>query len=83
MSSGYTEIGSFDAKAHLSKLLQAVKKGQRFTITLRGEPIADLVPYEGAVKPNASIAIEEMRHFQKIQGVSDAMLTEWIAEGRR
>jgi prevent-host-death family protein len=39
----YTEIGSFDAKAKLSELLREVERGRRYTITLRGRPVADLV----------------------------------------
>ena len=44
----YATIGAFEAKATLSALLQAIKKGQRFTITVRGEPVADLVPTKTA-----------------------------------
>ncbi len=78
----YTEIGSFDAKAQLSKLLQAVQRGQRFTITLRGRPIADLVP-SGSAGHDAQTAVEAMRGIEKVRGVSGALVTEWIAEGRR
>jgi prevent-host-death family protein len=38
----YTEIGAFDAKAKLSELLRQMQQGQRYTITLRGHPVADL-----------------------------------------
>lgn len=79
----YSEIGSFDAKAQLSKLLQKVKHGQRYTITLRGLPVADLVPSESLVREDVDSAIESMREMPKITGVSDNMLSEWIAEGRR
>ena len=79
----YTEIGSFDAKAKLSQLLLEVKMGRRFTITLRGHPIADLVPSESAVYQDAHTAIENMRKIRKVSGVSDETLAEWIAEGRR
>lgn len=80
----YTEIGSFNAKAKLSELLQEVKRGQRYTITLRGRPVADLIPSGSAVVPqNARSAVENMRQIHKIQGVSMETITEWIAEGRR
>ena len=39
-----TEIGAYDAKRRLPDLLREVKLGKRFTITDRGEAIADLVP---------------------------------------
>ena len=47
-------IGAFEAKAQLSRLLRAVENGEQFTITVRGKPIADLVPHIGASPPIAS-----------------------------
>ncbi|MDN5851143.1 MAG: type II toxin-antitoxin system prevent-host-death family antitoxin [Nitrococcus sp.] len=79
----YTEIGSFDAKAKLSALLREVQRGQRYTITLRGRPVADLVPSARAVRQNARAAVEAMRNMPKVRGVSGEMLAEWIADGRR
>ena len=38
-----TEIGAYEAKTRLPELLRAVKAGKRFTITNRGQAIADLV----------------------------------------
>lgn len=39
-----TTLGAFDAKTRLPELLRAVRKGQRFTITHRGQPVAVLAP---------------------------------------
>ena len=36
------EIGSYEAKTKLPELLRGVQAGKRYTITLRGEPVADL-----------------------------------------
>lgn len=38
-----SEIGAFEAKTHFSKLLDRVARGEEFTITLRGRPVAKLV----------------------------------------
>ena len=38
------EIGSYDAKTKLPELLRRVEAGERFTITNRGKPVADLIP---------------------------------------
>ena len=38
------EIGAYEAKTHLSKLLERIQKGERFTITRHGRPVAELVP---------------------------------------
>lgn len=37
-------IGSFEAKTHLSAVLDRVNKGQTYIITKRGKPIAELRP---------------------------------------
>ncbi|MGB6976284.1 MAG: type II toxin-antitoxin system prevent-host-death family antitoxin [Gammaproteobacteria bacterium] len=79
----YSTIGAFDAKAKLSELLKEVKQGQCYTITLRGVPVADLVPSKSTASHDVQIAIERMRSIKKIRGVSNEMLQELIAEGRR
>jgi prevent-host-death family protein len=78
----YREIGSFDAKAKLSELLREVQLGQRFTITLRGRPVADLVP-SGSAGLDPITAINAMRAIPKIIGVSAETITDWIGEGRK
>lgn len=78
-----TEVGSFDAKAKLSELLREVQRGQRYTITLRGRPVADLVPSERAVRQDAHAAVQAMRSMAKVRGIAADAVPEWIAEGRR
>ena len=41
-----TEVGAFDAKTHLSSLLDKVAQGEEVLITRRGLPVARLVPAE-------------------------------------
>ena len=38
------EVGSYEAKTHLSGLLDRVERGERITITRHGVPVAVLVP---------------------------------------
>lgn len=45
------EIGVFDAKTHLSEILQRVQAGERFLITRRGQRIAELRPVEPERRP--------------------------------
>ena len=40
------EIGAFEAKTHLSALLDDVASGETVTITKRGRPVARLVPVD-------------------------------------
>lgn len=37
-------IGAFEAKTHLSELLEQVRKGQIYRISKRGRPVAELRP---------------------------------------
>jgi prevent-host-death family protein len=37
-------IGAYETKTHLADFLRQVRGGQGFTITQRGEPVADLLP---------------------------------------
>ncbi|MDO8953812.1 MAG: type II toxin-antitoxin system Phd/YefM family antitoxin [Gammaproteobacteria bacterium] len=39
-------VGSFEAKTHLSQLLEQVELGEEILITRHGHPIAKLVPIE-------------------------------------
>lgn len=79
----FQEIGAFDAKAKLSELLREVREGKRYTITVRGEPVADLVPAGSHAASDASAAAEAMRAFPKVRGVSSRKLIDWVAAGRR
>lgn len=38
------EVGAFEAKTHLPKLLDRVERGESVTITRHGRPVARLVP---------------------------------------
>lgn len=79
-----TEIGAYEAKTHLPELLRQVKAGKHFTITHRGEAIADLVPAEAARTTNAAAAIERFQAFMRENPVvaSDINVRELIDEGR-
>ena len=40
-------VGAYEAKTHLPRLLDRVSRGESLTITRRGRPVARLVPVEG------------------------------------
>ncbi len=59
------EVGAYDAKTHLPKLLERVEKGERFVITKHGRPVAELLPI---ARPNADAVrgtIRDIRAFRK------------------
>jgi prevent-host-death family protein len=79
-----TEIGAYDAKTRLPELLRQVKAGKRFTITNRGEAIADLVPSEAARTVDAGVAIDRFLAFMRDNPVvaRNADVKALIEEGR-
>jgi prevent-host-death family protein len=78
-------VGSFEAKTHLPQLLERVAKGEEFTITEHGKPVARLVPAI-AVKPKPDVrqAIEELKAFSKGNTLGQgATIRDLIEDGRR
>jgi prevent-host-death family protein len=53
-------IGAFEAKTHLSSLLDRVAKGEKFTITKHGKPLAQLVPVDQRNPEEIKVAIKRM-----------------------
>lgn len=57
-----TTIGTFEAKTHLTQLLERVASGERILITNRGKPVAMLVPPESSANP--AVIGQEMLAFR-------------------
>lgn len=79
------QVGSFDAKTHLPKLIDSVLDGERIAITRRGRPVAMLVPVEeGNDDPKG--AVERLRSLRRgvtWKGEDGVTLRDAIGEGRR
>jgi prevent-host-death family protein len=76
-------IGSFEVKTHLSGLLRRVEKGESFTITRNGLPIARLVPVGEKATPDLQQILAETRAFRKAHPLNGLSIKELIDEGRR
>jgi prevent-host-death family protein len=77
-------IGSFEAKTHLSQLLERAARGEEFTITKHGKPMARLVPAVSATpKSEIRAAVEAMKQFRKGRLLGASSIREMIEEGRR
>jgi prevent-host-death family protein len=77
-------VGAFQAKTHLSALLDQVAKGERITITRHGVPAAMLVPVEGASpKLTHEEIVEGMRALRKRVKPGRMSVREMVDEGRR
>jgi prevent-host-death family protein len=80
----YREIGAFDAKTKLSEILRKVEQGERFTITVRGRAVANLVPIApDPSRARAVAAVEALLKFPRIEGIPGETVLEWIREGRK
>ena len=78
------DIGAFEAKTHLSELLDLVAKGERVRITRRGTPVAMLVPLVDEPSLTASEAAAALRELRSDTTLGpDVSLRELIDEGRR
>jgi len=76
------DIGAYEAKTHLPALLKRVARGEQFTITKHGRPVARLVPVGRAGPDRRHEAIERLKRFREGQTL-DVPVKELINEGRR
>jgi len=77
------EVGSYEAKTRLPELLRGIRAGNRYTITLRGEAVADLVPAQENNRLNTAVAVDEMLAFmQTRKPVHGINIKALIDEGR-
>jgi prevent-host-death family protein len=77
-------IGAFDAKTHLSDLLDRVARGEKITITRHGVPAALLVPVtETAPKLTHQEVVEGMRALRKRVKPGRMSVREMVNVGRR
>ena len=78
------QIGAFEAKTHLSELLDLAATGERFTITKRGKPVAMLVPVEQKPEITPAEAAAGLRALRsQITLGDDLTVKDLIEEGRR
>jgi prevent-host-death family protein len=77
-------LGAFEAKTHLSDLLDRVSKGERITITRHGVPVAMLVPVEEAkAKLTHKEIIAGMRKLRERVKPGKMTVRELVEEERR
>ncbi len=78
-------IGAFEAKTHLSALLEKVARGESFLITKRGKPVAALSPVTTGTRhgPKELIADFRKRFAKSLQPVPVEEIIELKEAGRR
>lgn len=81
-------VGIFEAKTHLSSLIEEVEKGGEVVITRHGKPVARLSRVEARLSPEAverrRKALKELREIgQRLQiNATHEQIKAWIEEGR-
>ena len=81
-------VGIFDAKTHLSSLVDEVEKGREIVITRHGRPVAKLVRADERLSPEATARrIKALRELRKIGerlqiNATHEQIKAWIEEGR-
>jgi prevent-host-death family protein len=76
------QVGEYDAKTQLPRLLDDVERGETVTITRHGKPVARLVPVQRG-RRSAAEAIEAIRKFRKGHRLGRLTARELIAERRK
>lgn len=75
-------VGAYDAKTHLSELIDRAAHGERITITRHGVPVAMLVPPEGQAQRTPAEVIAELRSYRKGIRLRGLSIRKMINEGR-
>jgi prevent-host-death family protein len=81
-----TSIGFYEARTHLSELLDRVARGAKILITRRGKPVAVLMPPPKETNKDVRQIVKEMLEFRDREGPTlgkGTTLRELIEEGRR
>lgn len=76
-------VGAFDAKTHLSSLLDKVEAGEEVVITRHGKPIARLVPEGSQVQLAADEAVRQLKALRNGVRLDGLSWKELRDEGRK
>ena len=77
------KVGAFEAKTHLSALLEEVERGEEVVITRHGKPIARLVPEAEIDRERVDAAIAKLKELRAGSSLGDLSWKELRDEGRR
>lgn len=76
------QVGAYEAKTHLPRLLEEVERGRVITITRHGSPVARLVPVRGN-QANIASTIAALRQARQGVTLGRIRLRQLIDAGRR
>lgn len=78
-----TRVGAYEAKTHLSSLLDRVAEGESFTITKHGHAVAVMKPVAERDRRPLDEVVADLREFRKRFRLDGVSLRDLIEEGRR
>jgi len=78
-----TKVGAYEAKTHLSSLLDRVAEGETITITKHGYAVAVMKPVADRARRPLSDVVADLREFRRGLRLEGLSLRELIEEGRR
>jgi prevent-host-death family protein len=76
-------VGTFEAKTHLSTLLEQVERGEEITITRHGKAVARLVPLRAVDRGRLEDTVARLKAFRRGRRLGDLSAKALIEEGRR
>ena len=77
-------VGAYEAKTHLSELLEKVEAGEEITITKHGAPVAKLVPVrKEASTEQRTAAITRIQTLAADLSLGGLKIRDLINQGRR
>ena len=76
-------VGAYEAKTHLSRLLEEVERGETIAIAKHGSPVAMLTPAPNLKQIDVAAVISDLRSLRRELSLDGASLREMIEEGRR
>lgn len=76
-------VGTFEAKTHLTRLLERVVAGEQITITRHGTPVARLVPVMPGGAQEIRETIAKLKQFSKGRTLGGLKTKDLVNQGRR
>ncbi|BAC89621.1 type II toxin-antitoxin system Phd/YefM family antitoxin [Gloeobacter violaceus] len=76
-------VGAFEAKTHLSALLDRVERGEVVVITRHGKPVAQLIAAGATERSNVEQTIAKLKALRKGSSLAPFSWKELRDEGRR
>lgn len=73
------QIGQRELRNDNAEIMRRVEKGERFTVTRNGKPVADLVPHQ-VTGPSSSLTIGELQRL--FAGLPPVYRAGWHADRR-